>query len=447
MPNTLRSVPSAPGRLPLLGHAVPLWRRPLAFLKSLQDVGDLVRVDLGTTRVYFVTNAELTQELLVTKGRSFDKGRFFERARVLVGNGIATSSGEVHRRHRRLMQPMFHQARIADYLAIMDRRARALADSWQPGRTVPVDQELYEFAVGTLTEALFSTEISRSAAETIRRDIPILIKNALIRAASPKILDRLPIPANRQFDAAARRLRGVVDEVVAAASRTAAPDRIDLLSTLIAARDADTGEALSDEEIRDELVTIMFAGTETTASTLAWTFHELARHPEVEERLVAELDAAVGPGPVSFGELDKLEYLQRVLNEVTRLHAVPLLMRRATEPVEIGGREIPAGTEMGFSLYALHQDPRCFPEPERFDPDRWLPERNPGLPRGAFLPFGAGNRKCIGDAFAWTEIVITVATVLTRWRLCSVPGHQVREVAAAVAHPDRLPMTAVARER
>lgn len=442
----LKAVPRAPKRLPLVGHALPLLRHPLDFMKSLRDTGDLVRVDVGTLPIYFVTSAELTHELLVTKARNFDKGRFFVRARTLVGDALPTAPSDIHKRHRRLMQPMFHHARIAGYADVMAKRAREMADAWEPGQTIAVDEELAQFSVGTLAQTMFSADISRPAAEAVISDVPILLKNALVRAVTPRLLDKVPIPANRRFDAAATRLRKVIDDVIAISHQQGDADCQDLLSTLMAARDADTGDKLSDREIRDELVAIMFAGTETTASTLAWTFHELASHPEVEERLLAELDDLIGDRPITFDDVAKLEYMDRVLKEISRMHSVPLLMRQSTAPVRLGGRELPVGTEIGFSLYALHRDPRLYTDPERFDPDRWLPERSADLPREGYVPFGSGNRKCIGDGFAWTEIVITLATVLTRWKFQLQPGHTVKEVASAVAHPDSLPMTVTPRK-
>ncbi|MFE0878212.1 cytochrome P450 [Streptomyces smyrnaeus] len=445
MSTALRAIPRAPGGLPLIGHVVPLLRRPLDFMQSLRSSGDLVRVDVGTLPIYFVNSADLTHELLVNKARHVEKGRFFVRARVLVGDSLPTAPSHIHRPHRRLMQPAFHRERIAEYARVMADRARTMADAWVPGRTIAVDEELAEFSVGTLAETMFSTDISRPAAVAVRRDVPILLKTALLRAVTPRLLDRLPIPANRKFDQAAHRLRKVIDDVVAASRAQDGPEVNDLLSTLLAARDSDTGEALSDREVRDELVAIMFAGTETTASTLCWTFHELAAHPEVEERLLAEIRSVVGDRPVTFEDLPKLEYTDRVLREVSRMHSVPLLMRRVATPVELGGTELPVGTEIAFSLYALHRDPRLYEAPERFDPDRWLPERSQDRPRESYIPFGSGNRKCIGDGFAWTEIVITLATVLARWRLEPLPDHSVREVASAVAHPDRLPMRPVPR--
>ncbi|MGW5847437.1 cytochrome P450 [Streptomyces sp. NPDC055254] len=441
----LKAVPRAPGGMPLLGHAWKLGRQPLQFLRSLTEVGDLVRVDLGTMPLYVVTSAELVRDVTVTQARAFEKGRLYDRVRPLVGNGLATAGGDVHRRHRRLIQPMFHQARIADYAQIMSDRAVALAESWTPGRRIAVEQVMGELAIDILAETMFSTDFGRPAVGAVRRDLPVILKNMLLRAASPKLLDRLPIPPNRAFDAAAHSMRQVIDDVIAGTRRSGRTDQADLLSVLLAARDADTGEALTDEEVRDELVTILFAGTETTASTLSWALHEIAGHPEVEKQLVAEVDEIVGTRPVTMEDVPRLVGIRRVLDEVIRLHGVTLLMRRTTEEVELGGFTIPAGKEVGFSLYALHRDPALYADPDRFDPDRWLPERRAHIPREAFVPFGSGNRRCIGDAFAWTEATIVLATLLARWQLRPVPGHSPREAASAMAHPDHVPMEVVAR--
>ncbi|MBD3579329.1 cytochrome P450 [Streptomyces sp. KD18] len=442
VPQGLESIPPAPGRVPLLGHAVKLGRDPLAFLRSLREVGDLVRVDLGSMPMYVVTSAALVRDVTVGQARAFEKGRLYDRVRPLVGNGLATAGGDVHRRHRRLIQPMFHQTCIAGYAETMSSRARALADSWTPGQTIAVEQVMGELAVEILAATMFSTDIGRPAVEAVRRDLPVILKNMLLRAASPKALDHLPIPPNRAFDAAARSMRQVIDDVIAGTRRSGERQEGggDLLSVLLDARDADTGEALTDEEVRDELVTILFAGTETTASTLSWAFHEIARHPEVEKQLVAEVDEVLEGRPATIADVPRLVGIRRVLDEVIRLHGVTLLMRRTTEEVELGGFRLPAGTEVAFSLYALHRDPALYADPDRFDPDRWLPERRGDIPREAFVPFGSGNRRCIGDAFAWTEATIVLATVLSRWQLRPSPGHSPREAASAMAHPDHVPM-------
>ncbi|MEU2431381.1 cytochrome P450 [Streptomyces sp. NPDC007861] len=441
------TVPRVPGAVPLLGHALQLWRDPFGFLTSLRRHGDLVRVYLGTMPMYVVTSAELVHEVMVAKARSFEKGRFFDRLRPLAGNGLANSDGELHRKHRRLMQPMFSQERITGYSETMGRNARALADSWKPGQEVDMEQAMAEYAIETLASTMFSTDIGLPAVEAVRRDLPVLLKNLLIRAASPKFLDSFPIRANRDFDAAAANLRSVIDDVVAVARRTGHTGRGDLLSLLLEAQDADSGQGLSDAEVRDELSTILFAGAETTAATLAWTFHELAAHPEVEKEIVAEIQEVVGDRPVTIADVPRLEGIRRVLDEVIRLHGVTLLMRRTTEPVDLAGVRLPAGTEVAFSLYAVHRDPGVYQDAERFDPGRWLPERQreSGLGRKTYLPFGAGNRKCIGDAFVWTEATIAIATLLARWQLTPAAGHTPREVASAVAHADRIPMTVMPR--
>ncbi len=437
----LHSIPRAPGRLPLLGHVWPLWRDPLGFLKTIRETGDLVRVELGTLPVVFVTSPKLAHAVMVTHGPSFEKGRLFDRVRGLVGDGLATAGSQVHRRHRRLMQPSFHHARITGYCDIISSRARDLAESWQPGQHLAMEREMGEFSIVTLAATMFSADIGRPALEVVRRDVPTILKYMLLRAVSPAALDGLPIPSNRRFDAAAANLRRVIDEVIAATHRAGDTESPDLLSTLLAARDADTGDALSDAEVRDELVTILFAGTETVASTLSWAFYEIARHPEVEKRLLAELDSVVGDRPVTFEDVARLTYTRQVLDEAVRLHGVTLLMRRTMVPVELGGVTVPAGTEVAFSLYALLRDPEHYPEPGRFDPDRWLPERRATLPREAFIPFGAGSRQCIGDAFARAEMTITLATVLTRWQLRPAAGHVPKEATAAMPHPDHIPMT------
>ncbi|WP_269453160.1 cytochrome P450 [Yinghuangia sp. ASG 101] len=447
MAKDLRTVPRAPGRLPVLGHLLPLWRSPLDFLKALPESGELVRVDLGTMPVYVVTTPQLTNDLLVRKAPSFARGRLFERARGPLGIGLPTADGEFHRKHRRLMQPMFHRNQIDQYAAVMSRKAEDMADSWQAGRTLALNQESYAFAIHTLSETMFSNTISPEAAEQIRRHVPVMIKYTLVRALQPKVLERVPVRANRDFDLAAATLRSIIDDVIATTRRVGPrEDAIDLLSLLISARDADNGEGLTDLEIRDELVGTLFTGTETSASTMSWAFHELARHPDVEKKVVAEIRDVVGDGPVRAEHIPQLAYLNRVLDEVTRLHAIPLLMRRTIEPVEFGGVALPAGTEVAYSLYALHQDRRLYPNPRQFDPDRWLLEPGRERPRENFVPFGAGVHKCIGEQYARMEMAIGLATVLSRWRLVPEPGAEVREVAAAVAYPDRLPMIPQPRE-
>ncbi|MFE2426746.1 cytochrome P450 [Streptomyces sp. NPDC059373] len=450
MKTVSQSVPRASGALPLLGHLWPLWRDPLAFVTGLRARGELVRVDVGTMPVYFATSASLAHDVLVRKGRSFEKGRLYDRLRPALGSGLATAPTDVNRRHRRLMQPMFHQAKVARYGEIITEHARELAESLEPGRTIPVLEVASGYATGTIMATMFSTDndTGRRAADVVLRSMPVILKYMLLRAVSPKVFDRVPvIPPNRAFDAATSEMSGVIDEVIQNARAQGEYDEPNLLSMLLAARDADTGESLTDAEVRDELVTIFTAGAETVATILAWAFHEIATHPEVEEQLLAEIDTIAGAGerPIAFEDYPKLEYTRRVVDETMRLHAVTMIMRRSVEPVEIGGVDLPAGTEIGISLYGVHRDPAIYTDPGRFDPDRWLPERRRDLPREAFIPFGSGSRKCIGDTVALTELVITLATVLRTRRLRPVPGKAPREAVSAMPHPVGLSMRVEAR--
>lgn len=331
----------------------------------------------------------------------------------------------------------------------MARAASDLVTSWQPGQVVAVDKRMEDLALTLVGRTLFSTELGRDAIAEAQRSMPILTKYLAIRAFSPSVVERIPIPPNRRFDEAAARFRHVVAEVIAAA-RAEGKDHGDLLSMLLLARDEDTGEGMSDEQVHDEIVTILTAGTETTAVALTWFFHELGQHPEVQRRFHAEIDQVLGgrmASDLSLADIPQLEYTQRIITEVLRKYPLLILMRRARTEVNLGGVHIQPGTEVALSQYALHHDPQLYPDPARFDPDRWLPDRAARLPKGAFIPFGAGVHHCPGYSFAETEIAIVAATVAARWRLVPVAGKPVRPKLTVTMHPNRLPMITVPRHR
>ena len=440
-------VPCAPNHLPLLGHAVALWRQPFRFLTTLPRFGPLVRVDLGTLPVYFATTAELTHDLLVSHHQAFDKGRLFDRARALAGDGLATAPRDIHRRNRRIVQPVFHHRHLAHLTTAMTHRTQDLAGSWRPGQELDMATVMTTHAIRVLTDTMFGGGFGRQAAETTQRYVPVIFKYMLYRALMPRFLDRLPLPANRRFADASRRLKKVIDELVHTTRNAPAADSDrtpDMLALLLTARHDETGEQLSDREIRDELITFLNAGVETVAATMAWAWDEIAHRPEVQDRLVAEITSTVGNRPVVFEDLPHLGYTRQVISEALRLHAVPLLMRRAVTSVALAGVEIPPGTELAFSPYALHRDPRTYPDPEQFDPDRWA--RGPDAAhRITFMPFGAGPRKCVGDGYAWALAMITLVTVLSRWRVRPRDGHAPKQVISAVVRPDTVSVTVLPR--
>ena len=427
------AIPRAPHRVPILGHIPALNRDPFGLLTSLRDIGDIVRVDLAGLPVHFVTSHDLAYDVLVTQARNYHKGRFFVRAEDAVGQGLVTANGARHRAHRRLMQPAFHRQRIAAYTATMTAHAERMAGAWQPDDVIDVPEQAGRLAMAIIGDCLFATDMG-PAADTVRLSLPILAKGFLTRAVLPPALDRLPI--NRPFDRAARQVRAAMGDVISA-RRAEGRDGDDLLAMLLSARDADTGEALTDAEAEDELIQLAVAGTETPAVILAWALHEIGTHPDVEATLLAELDCVLaGRRRITVEDIARLTYMRRVIDETLRLYGVPMLMRRTIAPVEIAGIEFPADTEVALSPYALQRDSRVFTNPDRFEPDR---------PKETFLPFGAGTRKCIGDAFAMTSITVTLATILTRWRLQPASGHTPRKLAGSMPVPDRLPMTAVPR--
>ncbi|MGW7364004.1 cytochrome P450 [Streptomyces sp. NPDC054841] len=442
--NRSREAAVAPGSLPLLGHVPQLWRRPIAFLESLRTYGDVVRVDVATWPVHVLTSPDLIQTVLVGDAKNFGRGRVFEKLRPLFGNGLPVTDGEFHRKQRRLLQPAFQRNHITAYAEMMCRQAEEMSTSWTAGQEISVTTEMRRFALSSVAEMIFSGDLGRSAVEEVHRSFPILLEGILKRAIMPKALDRLPITMNRRFDAAAARLRRITDEVIVRYG-TEASGRNDFLSLLLSTVDAETGETMSDEQVRDEVIAIFFAATETSSTVLSWIFHELDRHPDVEKRLHAEVDEVVGARPVRPSDLAGLTYTNSVFQEALRLHSPLLFTRRALVPVELGGISIPAGAELGYSPYALHRDPALFHEPRKFDPDRWNtgPEDRPRPHR--FIPFGAGQHKCIGDSFAAAEIVIATATVASRWRLVHAPGTTVREVPGGIPQPEALAMIPIAR--
>ncbi len=430
----------APGRLPVLGHTLQLLGRRTDFTGALRRHGDLVRIHLGPTPCYVATDKDLVQQILVTDADRYERGRLFDKVRPLLGSGLATVDGPQHRRQRRLMQPAFHRRQITGYVAGMARLAAGMVDSWQEGEPRAVDQDMQMIASTVVADALFSTSLDTATRDEAIRNVTLIVGQVTARALSPAVLGRLPLPVNRRFDQAVEQVRHVVGQVVAA--RRADPDGPeDLLSMLLAAHDAESGQELTDQEIHDQVVTLFSAGVETTARTLAWFFHEVGRRPEIEERLRAEITDVLAGARITAEHVPRLTYTRQVIDEVLRHYAVWLLMRRSTTEVELAGTRLPAGTEFILSPHGLHHDPRYFADPERFDPDRWSPEQVGSVPRGAYVPFAVGAHHCIGNTFAITEMAVVATTVLSRFRLVPVPGRPVHTRVTNLPIPSRLPMT------
>jgi cytochrome P450 len=428
-------------------------RDPLAYLQRLaREHGDVVRVRFGPARLWLLSHPELVKDVLVTHHRRF-RGLAFEAGKRVIGNGLLTAQGDAHRRQRRLVQPAFHRDRMSAYGDVMAAHARRWRDARHPGERLPLRAAMVELTLGIVGETMFGAD----QADAID-DVQALVDTGM-RLYGPltlpvaRWLEHLPLPVARRFVRARARLDARVAALLAGRRAEAAAgeaERDDLLAMLLAAREAaradgadvppldpDGARTLDDAWVRDEVMTIFLAGHETTASALTWAWWLLARHPEVEARLHAELDAVLGTGEAAPGPADiaALPYARAVFAEALRLWpTVPMVFRRVVEPHEVataGGRwTLPRGDVVVLSPWVVQRDPRWWPEPDAFRPERWLtpaPER----PRQAWFPFGGGARVCVGEHFALLEGALVLATVAQRWRL-EADGEGARPAAAAL---------------
>ncbi|MEU9337950.1 cytochrome P450 [Streptomyces sp. NPDC048290] len=439
-----RLPPMAPGRLPLLGHAVPLLRDRLAFLQQLRHHGPAVRIAAGPRTLTVVNSHDLIHEMLTRQADSFSKGFLFERLKLFGSDALPVAEGPRHLARRRLLQPAFHREQVHSYVATMRDTAQPLIGAWHDGQTLDLKTRMQLITQNTVMAVTLTARPGPAHARAVLDSVDTVFKAALRRALLPlPLLERLPTRRNRTTTTAQRVLRTTVTGIIAA--HRAEPDaHHDVISLLLAARD-DNGAALSDDDILSEVTGLLAAGSETTAVVLAWLFHTLAHHPRHEAALHTEVDTVLGEGPLTAAHLPRLNVTRRLITETLRLYSPAWLVTRHTlRPVHLGPAWLPAGTDIVFSPYTLHRDPHLYPDPLAFDPDRWLPDR-PQPPKAAFIPFGAGKRQCMGDAFAMTEALVVTALIASRWRLRPSPGTPVRPAGEITVHPYGLHMTAHAR--
>lgn len=431
--------PSAPGALPLIGHLLPLVRDRFTFLRALPAHGDLVRVGIGPWQVLVVTDAELSRQLLLDD-RTFDKGGpLFDRTRETGGNGLINCPHRDHRRQRRLVQPSFHRDRMAGYAEIMCRQIGAVVGSWQAGQTIEVLPQVQNITARNTLGALFSESLPPAEVDALVGDIGTILTGLVRRMLMPGRLDRLPTPGNRKYARAQHHLDRVLTQLITE-YREAGSDRDDLLSALLGARDPkDETRGLSDSEIRDQVVNFFVAGTETTADAVSWALHLLSRHPDIERRLHEET-ARCRP-TATYQDLPHLTLTRGVILESLRLYPpVPLLTRLATRDTRLGAHHIPAGSVVVYSPYCVQHQSGLYPEPDRFDPDRWDGTTYPHQPRAPFLAFGAGPRQCVGDTFAMTQATLILATIAAHWYLHPTSRRKPRPALSAVLSPRTLRM-------
>ncbi len=408
---------------PFFGSILRYRKDRFAFLKSLAEGTEIVRARMGAFPIVLVTSPEIAHEALVQKDADFIKGFGLSLfGRPLLGNGLLTSEGVTHRRQRKLMAPAFVQKRIAEYVTEISARTEKAQRGWTDGATVDVAEVMMHLTLEIVGKTLFDTEIGRDAAE-IGEALTHAMEHIIGSLSSlVPIPPTWPTPRNHRNNQAIARLDQIVYRLIRE-HRESGGDRGDFLSMLLLAQDEDDGSVMTDKQVRDEAMTIVLAGHETTANALSWTFYLLAQHPSIRARLEHEVDAALGGRSPSLADLPKLPYALQVLKEAMRLYPPAYVFsRRPLHDVTLGGCAVPKGQMVLFNVAGMHRLARLYPEPHRFNPDRFTPAAEKALPRQAYMPFGAGSRVCIGNHFALMEGQLVLAALVQRLRFDPLPG-------------------------
>jgi cytochrome P450 len=402
--------------LPLLGHFIDLRRDPLGLMfRARRECGPIAALQIGPVRVYAVFHPDGVRRVLVDNAANYVKGPLYAKAAPMLGQGLLLSEGPLWRRQRRLAQPKFARARLAAFVPRLAAEAERIAARWQQSaaENAPIEVTadmlgLSLFAIGTL---VFGDRVDHEAAP-IARALPGVIRHVerTMSAIVPG-LDRLPTPANRRFRADLATIDGTIARLIA---RGGSGD--DLLSQLRGARDDETGEAMDDLQLRDEIKTLFLAGYDTTGHGMAWTWHLLSQNPDIQARLHAELDAVLAGRLPTADDLARLPYALQVLQESLRLYPpIWSIARASVAPDELCGMAIPAGAILTLNPYITHRDPDLWDRPERFDPDRFADGRERERPRFSYFPFGGGSRICIGQNFAVLEALTALAVLASRF--------------------------------
>ena len=388
--------------------------------------GDIVYFHVGPQRVFLLNHPDLIRDVLVTHDANFVKGRGLERAKLLLGEGLLTSEGDLHRRQRRLMQPAFHRLRLKTYSEIMVQAADQLQDSWQEGMVLDLDHEMKGLTLTIVGQTLFGTDVGKEASELEEALTTAMKLWRKMMLPFAETLERFPLPSVLKFRNARRRLDETIYRIIEARRQRPGLHN-DLLSMLLAAQDTEgDGGQMTNLQLRDEVMTLFLAGHETTANALTWTWYLLSQNPEIETRFHAEVDRLPNGKAYSTEDLHLLTYTEKVFAESMRLFPPAWLIgRRALNDYEIPPYRIPARSLVLMSQYVMHRDERYYPDASQFDPERWTPEAKATRPKFAFFPFGGGPRQCIGDGFAWVEGVLLLAALGRKWKFRLVPGHRV----------------------
>jgi cytochrome P450 len=413
----LPELPTVPG-LPLIGNMLDFRRDRLALHDRAAKLGPLARMWLGPVPVHVCTDADLAHAILVDEAAAFKKARGMSVfMKPLLGDGLLSAESELHRRHRKLLAPAFAPKRIAAYgQTMVDETVRQLS-GWRDGATVDVAAEMMQLTLAIAGKTLFGADV-RGDAHVVDEGLTLAMRTLVQNLTSwVRLGYRWPLPRHVRMRRAVRILDDVVYRLIRE-GRARGTDTGDVMSILLLARDDEDGTGLTDRQVRDEVMTLLLAGHETTANTMAWTWYELGRHPHIARAVEAEVGEVIGDRAPAADDAPRLAYTLQVIEEAMRLHPPAYVTaREALRPVTIGGHTFPTGSTILINIRGIHHRPDYFPDPLAFRPERMTAAEKKARPRGRYLPFGAGPRVCIGSHFALLEAQLMLATMVQRVRL------------------------------
>jgi cytochrome P450 len=435
--------PPGPAALPLLGNILQMRAGEQAvayFQKLCQQYGDVVFLRIGPLPCFVLAHPDQIHQVLVRNQSRYIKGMGYDGLRLVLGQGLVTSEGELWRQQRRLMQPSFTPRAVTQFFDMMVEVIQSMLARWEglaaASRIVAMDEEMMNLTMSVIGRAMFQVDLGQERTDlgaAFRQAFTFISRRGVSSLPLPLAL---PLPSHRRFKRAMGVIERFMDEKIAEGRRRDGQD--DLLSMLLRAQDQETGQRMTDRQLRDEAVTLFFAGFETTARTLAWTFYLLARHPEIWRKLTAEVDGRLAGRRPQLADLMQLPYTRQIIDETLRLYPpTALLARQVAEADVIDGYPVPARALIILVPYLAHRQPDLWPEPERFDPDRFAPELVAARPRQAYLPFASGPRICIGNNFSLLEMNLALAMVATRFEPALVDPAPIEMLFAGTSRPAR----------
>ena len=423
---TSKLPPGPKTKIPL-GHLFSFRRDSIGFLRKIaKEYGDIVHFKIGPIRIVLLNHPDYIKEVLTTQHRNFVKGRPLEMAKELLGEGLLTSEGEFHKHQSRLIQPAFHRNMLESYAGAMTKCTTRLMDDWEETMRVDIKEEMTKLSITIAGQTLFNSDIEQEAQE---------INQALDTATSlfgriplpfSEWLLKIPLPGTRRFYKAKARLDKTIHRMIDERRRNNT-DRGDLLSLLLRSQDEKSnGERMSDQQVRDEAITLFLTAFDTTSTALTWTLYLLSQNPEAEAELHEELDLLLNGRIPTVEDYSKLKYTRMVFGESMRMYPPSYVIpRQAVEDFPIDKYIVPRGTIILMSPYLIHHDPRFHPDPEKFSPHAWDEHSHSLNSKYEYFPFSRGPRSCIGEPFAWMQGILVLATIAQSWRIKLVPGHPV----------------------